>query len=109
MSIDIQLKVMTFSFVFGFIFFFFTFLTKKLIKRRKLLCQVIIDFLLVMDFVFLYLIILFKLNDGMFHIYFLFLVILGFYIGYKMRKIIVNNIIKSCKTIINAVQFRRKG
>ena len=51
-----------------------------------------ITILFMYNIVLIYLICLYKLNQGMFHIYFLFLLILGFMSGIKLLKIMLNNV-----------------
>ena len=86
MDIILQIETFFYSFIFGFIFFYITFFHFKLTKKKSKLVRFVLDFIYVMDIVFVYLIILYKINLGIFHIYFFFIIVLGYYIGFICKK-----------------------
>lgn len=97
MTSNLQLVSFIVSFIFGIMFYFLTYINFKLLKNLKLFIQHILTLVYVLDMIIIYIIIFYKLNKGYFHIYFLFIVILGFIVGYiinkkYLSKIIVNRI-----------------
>ena len=100
MTIDIQIKLLIFSFIFCFIFFLVSIYNLNLIKNFSKLKQFIINLVFVIDFVFIYLIILYKISFGNFHLYFAIMIICGYLIGYKMRQDNVKFNLKWLKRIV---------
>lgn len=84
MILKLQIYCLLFSLIYGFIFYFLTLLNKKYLYNNK--ASIIIDMLFIIDNVLLYFIILRYINNGIFHIYFLFIIILGFLLGYIIDK-----------------------
>lgn len=90
MNLKLQIYSLLFSFFFGiFLAFLFIHLSKYFFKYNNLLSNFLV-FLFSMSMSILYFLILLKLNNGILHIYFLILIILGFiiylYNFYKIRK-----------------------
>ena len=92
MSSSIQLLTFLISFIFGIIFYYLTVLNFKLINDLKKYLIHIITFIYVLDMVIIYIIILYHLNKGYFHIYFIFMVMIGYLIGYILNKKIISKI-----------------
>ena len=92
MNAKVQIIVLVFSYFFGLIFYFLNYLNILIIKDMKKIYRSFITILFMYNIVLIYLICLYKLNQGMFHIYFLFLLILGFMSGIKLLKIMLNNV-----------------
>lgn len=86
MDINTQIILFLISFILGFIFFVFSHFIFIIVHNKSKIYQFWICLLLVLDFDFLYLFILYKLSFGMFHIYFLFMFILGFFVSSKCIK-----------------------
>ena len=80
MDINIQIKTLLVSFVYGIFFSFFLELNYKFIYSDKKIFKIIISFLIVILNVLLYFIILKKVNNGIFHIYEILSLSLGFII-----------------------------
>ena len=100
MSANLQLLSFLISFFYGIIFAFLTIINFKLIDKLKVIYKHIITFIYVIDMSIIYIIILYHLNKGYFHIYFILTVLLGFMIGIilykKLRsKINVKRILKN--------------
>ena len=99
MNSNIQLISILISFIYGILFYSLTNLLFKLINNLKVIYKHIITFIYVLDMSIIYMIILYKINLGYFHIYFIFMVFLGFIIGeflskYLKSKIDVNRYFK---------------
>ena len=99
MNSSLQLLSFFISFIFGIIFCFITMLNFKLIEKLKKYIQHIITFIYVIDVTIIYIIIMYHLNKGYFHIYFIMMVFVGYLVGviiYKkfISKIIVNKILR---------------
>lgn len=74
------------SFFFGFLFYFFTKFHFYMIQKLMILFQYLWTFLFILDAVLLYIFILYYINQGVVHVYFLSFVFLGFLGAYFLRK-----------------------
>ena len=54
------------------------------------------------NIVLIYIIIIFKINNGMFHLYFFIMISLGFYSNIKLTKKMLNNV--KCRSIIEKIK-----
>jgi len=102
MTSKIQLITFVISFIYGIFFSILTIFNFKLIKNLKRYIQHFITFIYVLDMIIIYIIVLYKINNGYCHIYFILMVIFGFIIGlflynYYFSKINVNKIMKKLK------------
>ena len=86
MSSTLQLISFLVSFLYGIFFYFLTSLNFYLIKDLKLYLKHILTFIYVIDMTIIYIIIFYQLNKGYFHIYFILMVFVGFFIGYLIYK-----------------------
>lgn len=97
MNYKIQIISLLYSFGYGVFFFLFNILNNKFISKNKY-----INFITLLVFVILnallYITILYKINFGVFHIYFLIMIFLGYYFSFFIKKYISNNV-KWCKKI----------
>ena len=78
MNIKLQITTLLFSFLYGIFFSFFLSLNYKFIYSDKKILKTIISFLFIIVCVLLYFIILKKINYGIFHVYEILMIILGF-------------------------------
>lgn len=92
MTATTQIICLLFSFFYGLFFFFTWGINSLIIKTKKRRYRSLISILFMCNIVLIYLIILYKINFGAFHIYFLFMIILGFLTGIKIRKLLSNNV-----------------
>ena len=81
MELSIQLQVLTVSFVYGILFSYLIKLQYKFLFDSKLLYKIFITLLFIFDNCLLYFLILRIINNGVFHIYFLFSLIIGYLLG----------------------------
>ena len=88
MSLKIQIISLIYSFFYGAIFYILVRLNKKFLYNNKY--AFIIDALFILDNVLLYFILLRHINNGVFHIYFLCMLILGYILVYYVDKKIHN-------------------
>lgn len=84
MILRLQIYSLLFSFIYGFLFYFLVLLNKKYLYNNKF--SFVIDVLFIVNNVLIYFIILRYINNGIFHIYFSIMIILGFIIGHFMDK-----------------------
>ena len=91
MDAKTQITVLTFSYLFGFIFENLNKLNINIIKNKSYFYRLIISLLFMYNIVLIYLISLYKLNHGIFHIYFLIMIILGFITSLKFTKKMSSN------------------
>ena len=81
MELSIQLKVLTVSFVYGILFSYLIKIQYKFLFDSKLFYKILITLLFIFDNCLLYFLILRTINNGIFHIYFLLVLVLGFIFG----------------------------
>ena len=86
MELSIQLQALTVSFVYGILFSYLIKIQYRYLFESKLYYKIIITTLFVFDNCLLYFLILRMINNAMFHIYFLLLIILGYLFGVKLLK-----------------------
>jgi len=100
MNIKLQIITLVVSFFYGIFFSFFLSLNYKFIYSDKKIFKTIISFLVVIINALLYFIILRKINYGIFHIYEILALILGFIIENWISTIIAKRIKKWYNLII---------
>ena len=81
-----QLLALSFNFIYGILIFFATLLNYLITKNEVVFIKTIVTIVLVLDSSFLYLWAIYRLNYGVFHIYYLLVFLIGFYIGYLLFK-----------------------
>lgn len=86
MSSNLQLLSFFVSLIYGILFYFLTILNFKLIKDLKLIVKHLLTLIYVLDITIIYIIIFYHLNQGVFHIYFIFTVFAGFFLGFLIHK-----------------------
>ena len=110
MTSKIQLITLGISLIYGFLFYYLYKINYKIIKGKKRFYQSLITILFMYNIVLIYIIIIFKINNGIFHPYFFFIMILGFYLNVKLTKkmssnqkfcLFIEKIKKKCYTIKN--------
>ena len=98
MNILDQLKAIGFNFIYGFIIYYVIIINYYFIKNEVLILKLLISFLFLIDFTAVYLIIIYKLNYGVFSFYYLITFVLGYILSIKIKKY-VNQVIIKKKTI----------
>lgn len=86
MELSIQLQALTVSFVYGILFSYLIKIQYRYLFESKLYYKILITTLFIFDNCLLYFLILRMINNAMFHIYFLLLIILGYLFGAKLLK-----------------------
>ncbi len=93
MSSSLSLWCFFFSFCYGFLFGFLTYFHFLVVNKFNKLFQVLITFVFMLDIVLGYLLSLYVICSGIFHIYFLFFIFLGFFLFFYLRKNVKSNFI----------------
>lgn len=104
MNSYLQLYSFFVSFMYGAIFFVLTRLNFYIIEKLSNYLKLFITFVFVIDIVIIYSLIMYKINNGYLHIYFICMVLIGFLIAYltKLDNFIINIgnlVVKKCKSI----------
>ena len=86
MDAKTQITVLLISYIYGFLFYYLAKLNNEIIKKKKRLYRSIISILFMYNIVLTYIIIIYKINNGIFHIYLFFMIILGFLSSIKITK-----------------------
>ena len=84
MELSVQIKILIISFVYGILLSYILKFQYKYFFESKLWYKVLLTIFFVFDIVLLYFYILRAINNGIFHLYFIFLIILGFVFGKKL-------------------------
>lgn len=92
MTSNMQLISFLVSFIYGIGFYYLTIINFRLIKDLKIYIQHIITFIYVLDMIIIYIILLYHLNKGYFHIYFIGMVMMGYFVGFITNKRILSKI-----------------
>lgn len=104
MDYKLQLLSFLFSFLFGIFFQVTNYFNQKLIINRKILWQYLITFLYIINIVLIYIVLLYKINQGVFHIYFLLMILLGYLFSLKQIK----NVKKCVKYMKSYIKGNKK-
>lgn len=86
MNLKIQIYSLFFSFFYGIFFSFLFNLHYQFLFYKKIVVQILITLLFLLDMALLYFLILQKINHGIIHVYFYCLLFLGFYISFPFFK-----------------------
>lgn len=92
MHTNIQLLSITFSFIYGLIFFLITRFNFYILKDTSKYIETPVTFMLVINVAIIYCILMYHINNGYIHIYFIFSVIAGYIFSYilKIDKVVIN-------------------
>lgn len=77
MDYKIQILSLLYSFVYGIFFYFLNILNDKFLNKNKIINTIILVLFVFVN-ALLYITVLYKINYGVFHIYFLFMLFLGY-------------------------------
>ncbi len=98
MSSGIQLISLSISFLYGILFYYLSTLNFKIINNLKNIIKNIITVIYVFDISIIYVILLYKINNGYFHIYFILILFLGYFVGYITNNIYLSKIYVKIKS-----------
>ena len=73
-----QLFCLVFSFIYGILVCYFNNLNYKFLLSKNIFFKILISFLYVLDMALLYIVVLYLVNDGILHIYFVLFLLLGY-------------------------------
>lgn len=82
MNYKLQLLSFLVSFLFGIFFYFTSLLNHKIIKKHSIVLQYMITFIYILDISLLYILLMYKVNYGIIHVYFIGMLFLGFVFGW---------------------------
>ena len=102
--LNIQINTLLFSFLFGIFFSIFLNINYKFIYNNKKIYRIITSFIFVMINVIIYFIILEKINNGILHIYSIFMIIIGSIFENIVRKYIISIFVKYIKKWYNYLE-----
>ncbi len=100
MNYKIQIISLIFSFFFGIFFYFTSLFNYKFIKKHSIFLKYLVTIVYILDIALLYILFMYKINYGVIHIYFLFMLFLGFLVGCVYSK----KLRKLCKVIGNKLK-----
>lgn len=98
MSSGIQILSLFASFGYGIFFYLGTRFNRFIVAKKNMVVQMVFNTILVIDLVILYIYIMYKINYGYIHPYFVILVVLGYIsMGFKYKK---------CKEYVKRIKLR---
>ena len=103
MSSLVQLYLLGVNFFYGFLIFIITVINHYFIKNETVIVKCLLTLLFAIDFTILYLILIYKINYGMFHLYYLFAFGGGYYLAYVLKKHV--KIVPMFKKIIDNIKY----
>lgn len=86
MNLKVQLLSLGFSFFYGILFSFLVNVNYQFLFAKKKFFKITMTFLFLLDMALLYFLILRYLNQGIIHIYFFIMIIVGFYVTFPFSK-----------------------
>lgn len=89
MSLEIQVKLILFSFIFGAFLSLTIDVNHKYLYSKNFYFQIIFTFFFIIVNTFIYFLCLKRINEGIIHIYSIFCIIFGFFIEHIIRKKVV--------------------
>ena len=92
MDAKTQIIVLSISYIYGFIIYILSVINNIIIKNKKRIYKSTITILLMYNIVLIYIILIYKINNGIFHIYFFIMIILGFLSSIKLKKEMLKNV-----------------
>ncbi len=91
MDYKVQIVSFIFSFIFGMFFYFTSLINYKFIKKYSKCLKYIISIIYIIDITLIYILMMYKINYGVIHVYFIIVLFIGFYLASiyskKLRKI----------------------
>ena len=78
MNSYIQLLCLILSFIFGILIYYANIFNNNVLKRKNIIIKLMLSVLYLFNMSLLYVVLLYKLNDGVLHIYFVLLILLGY-------------------------------
>lgn len=99
---DSYIQVLSFSFslLYGILFYLLTKVNYYILNERKKLMQFVVTLVFIVDIVILYVYLMYRINNGNFHIYFIIFVILGFI----LMNILYDKLKLLCKNYVNKIK-----
>lgn len=85
MNSYIQLISLVGSFIYGFVFYLLSRVNKYILNNKNNVIKLLVTMVFVIDMVFIYIFIMYKINFGVMHPYFIILLILGFVLSIKCK------------------------
>lgn len=104
MSAGMQLLLLGVNFLYGALVFIGTWINYYFIKNETILVKILLTSLFAIDFTILYLVLIYKINYGIFNYYYFISFSLGFYFSFLIKKRV--NITTIAKCVIDFLKKR---
>jgi len=85
MNSYLQIVSIISSFIYGFIFYYLSIFNKYILLNKNTFIKFIITFIFILDMIFLYIYLIYKLNNGINHPYFILSLLIGYYLGFRCK------------------------
>ena len=90
-ALNLQFKLIIFSFIFGFMFSMSLEVFNKIIKKYSTIGEILLSFIFIVIMTIIYFIGIEKIGNAIFHIYSILSIIIGFIVYDIIIKVIANN------------------
>jgi hypothetical protein len=94
MILEIQIKMLLFSFLYGILFSFLVSLCAKLLYNKKIIIRLLFTFFFVIINTLIYFVGMKKINDAIIHPYAILMLIIGYIVEIFLKQVIVKYIKK---------------
>lgn len=92
MDYKLQLLSLFISFIYGIFFSLLTNFNYKCLYKTSTPLKITFNIIFVLDIVLLYTFIIYKVNKGVFHIYFILMILLGYVISFNKIKMLIKRL-----------------
>ena len=100
MSVNLQIICIILSFIYGMFIYITNIINKKINGNKEVIINTLINIIYIYIMVLLYVIIIYKINKGIFHYYFFMVMLIGY--------IIMSNIVKKLKKHVKLFKMLNK-
>ena len=104
MSALLQLISLFFNLIYGFIIYYVAIFNYWFIRNETRFLKLLITCVFMFDFTFIYLVLIYKINSGYFHIYYLLMFSIGFILAIYVKKHV--NLTKFLKKLFDKLSLR---
>lgn len=104
MNSFVQIVSFGVSLIYGMSFYLLTKFNYFIVEKKNNFLKFIVTFVFIIDMVILYVYLMYKINNGYFHIYFIIVVVLGFILMANL----FNRLKKLCQKCVNKIRKKVK-
>ncbi len=92
MDYKTQIFCLVISFIYGIFFSMCANINYKYLFAQRISYKILFNVVFILDIVLLYVLIIYKINNGIFHIYFIIMIALGFSLSFNRIRMLTSNV-----------------